>query len=138
MSSEDGASLSFQLQNLLTNIATRLGQMEGTVKTFMDNWARQDQLANDGRRILHERLDLVGRQIERVATDVQNIQQDVAELKKELDEDINPVIKSFEGIRHQKIGAKGVWAMIGAAVVATGSIVAFAVDRLMGLVFPKP
>lgn len=135
--SEDGG-VTYNLQNLLTNIASRLGQLEGTVKTFMENWARQDQLANDGRRIIHERLDLVGRQIERVATDVTNVQQDLAEIKKELDEEVGPVIKTFEGVRHQKIGAKGVWAMIGAAVVATGSIVAFAVDRLMGLVFPKP
>ena len=37
----------YNLPNLLTNLAVRVGQVEGTMKTFMDNWARQDQLAHD-------------------------------------------------------------------------------------------
>ena len=156
-------------QHLLNNVLMRLGQLDGTVKTFMDAWARQDQLANDGRRQIHERLDLLGRQVERVATDMQNVVQDVAELKKELDEEIHPVIKSsgrlisditvvqqglanikkeldeevgpavelFENSRQRKIGARGVWALIGGFLIAVASGVAFVADKALNYVLPK-
>ncbi len=117
--------------NILHNLAVRVGQLEGTVKTFMDNWTRQDQLAHESRRIMFDRLELIGKQIERIATDVENVQQDVAEMKKEIEEDITPSIEAVENRKHQQIGAKGVWALMGTAVVALASAIAFVADKVM-------
>ena len=36
----------YDSSNVLTNLAVRVGQLEGTLKTFMETWARQDQLAH--------------------------------------------------------------------------------------------
>lgn len=124
-------------QNILTNLAVRVGQLEGTLKTFMENWSQQDKLANDSRRTVYERLDLIGRQVERVATDVENIQQDVAELKKEIDEDVFPSIRKHDARAQQIIGARGVWALISGVAIAAASGLAWIADKFAGWFFPK-
>lgn len=124
--------------NILTNLAVRVGHLEGTVKTFMDNWARQDQLAHEGRRLTYERLELIGKQIDRIATDVAGVQQDVAELKKEVDEDVMPSIRTAEYNKQRKLGAKGVWAAIGGVVVAAASALAYIADKIASFFFAKP
>lgn len=122
----------YDLHNILTNLAARVGATEGTLRTFMENWTAQDKLAHDARRTVYERLDLIGRQVERVATDVENIQQDVAELKKEVDEDIFPSIKKYDARVHQAVGARGVWALIGGVAIAAVSGLAWLVDKAAG------
>lgn len=126
------------LTNIVSNLAVRVGQMEGTLKTFMDNWTRQDALAHEGRRLLYERVDLLSRQIERIATDVQNVVQDVAELKKEIEEDITPTIESVEESNQRKLGAKGVWALVAGAVFTLASGLAFVADKVASHIWPKP
>lgn len=129
--------LGFNLHNVLTNLATRVGSLEGAMKMFMENWQRQDQLAHDARKTLYDRVDLLSRQIERVATDVMNIVQDVAELKKEIEEDIAPKVESIEISKQRRIGATSVWAALGAAIVAVASALAFVVDKIANHLWPK-
>jgi hypothetical protein len=121
----------------LTNLAVRLGQLEGTVRTFMDAWARQDTIAHESRRVVYDRIELIGKQVDRVATDVQNIQQDVAELKKEIDEQVMPVIDASEERKHQRVGAKSVWALIGAVTIAAASAMAYIADKVAAYFVPK-
>jgi len=128
----------FNVHNLLTNLAVRVGQVEGTMKTFMDNWARQDQLAHDSRRVVYDRLELIGKQIDRVASDVMVIQQDVAELKKEIDDDILPTIETVEARKLRRAGANSVWAAIGAGLMMIASAMAYTADRIASYIFPKP
>ena len=129
---------SYSLHNLLTNLATRVGQLEGSMKTFMDNWARQDQLAHDGRRTVYERVELLSRQIERVAIDVQSVQQDVAEIKKEIDEEIAPNLRTTEAYRQRKDGARGVWILIGSGVMMGISALTYIVDKAIQFFTHKP
>jgi hypothetical protein len=121
----------WDLQNILANLAARVGQLEGSMKVFMDNWGRQDQLAHDGRRVMYDRLELLSNQINRIAVDVQNSQQDIAELRKEIEEQVMPTIDTVQNRRHQQAGAKSVWAMIGAGVVAFASALAYLADKLV-------
>lgn len=138
MSDHDPNHDYFSSANLITNLAVRVGSMEGTVRTFMDNWARQDQLAHEGRRLMNERLELIGKQIDRIATDVVNVQQDVAELKKEVDEDVMPSIRAEEFSKQRRLGAKGVWAIISAGAVAVASMLAYIMDKVASFFFAKP
>ena len=128
----------WQPSNILTNLAIRVGSLEGAVKTFMENWQRQDQLAHESRRLTYERLELIGKQIDRIATYVQNVQQDVAELKKEIDEDVMPPIQMMEQGKQQKLGAKGVWLLLGAASMAMLSAAAYVADKILSFIYPKP
>ncbi len=129
---------SVDLQQTLLNLLMRVGQLEGTLKTFMEQWSRQDSLAHESRRITFEKIDLLGKQVERVATDVQNVQQDVAELKKEIDEQIMPTVDHVKVRKHYAAGAKSVWAMIGAGVVMLASALAYIGDKIVSVVWPKP
>lgn len=116
--------------NILHNLAVRVGQLEGSVKTFMENWSRQDQIAHESRRVMYDRIDLIGKQVDRVATDVQNMQQDIAEMKKEVDERVMPVIETVKGQGHRSAGVKSVWAVIGAGVVMLASALAYVADKI--------
>ncbi len=127
----------YNLHNIMANLATRVGQMEGTIKTFMDNWARQDQLAHEGRRLLYDRVEMISKQVDRIATDVINVQQDVAEMKKEIEEEITPTIESVEKHKERAIGARGVWAMIAGACVAAASALAYIADKVAAHIWPK-
>ncbi len=128
----------YEIHNILANLANRVGQLEGTLKTFMDTWARQDQLAHSSRQVVQEHLNVLGKQIERVATDVQSVQQDVAEMKKEIDEQVMPTVDQVRMRKHYTAGRQSVWAMIGAGVVMLASALAYIGDRVVSLVFPKP
>lgn len=138
MSDEGSGTLSQQAQQLLINLAMRVGSLEGSLKTFMENWAIQDKLAHDARRTVYERLDLIGRQVERIATDVENVQQDVAELKKEVDEEVFPSIKKHELSVERSIGAKGVWAIVIGGTVSIISVFAYGAEKLFSYFFPRP
>lgn len=133
--SEDGGL--YNLQNVLTNLAVRVGQLEGTIKTFMENWAAQDRLAHDSRRTTYERIELLGRQIDRVASDVHGLQQDFAELKKEIDEEMKPVITGHEFNAQRNIGAKSVWGMIAGAIFALAGLLTWLGDKIATHVWPK-
>ncbi len=128
----------YNLTNIMSNLAVRVGQLEGTVKTFMDNWVRQDLLAHESRRVIFERLDLIGRQIERIATDVGNVQQDVAEMKKEIEEEINPTVEMVEKQRDRQTGARSVWVLVGSGILMAISAVTYVVDKAVTFFSHKP
>lgn len=112
------------------DIVGRLGDLEGTVRTFMKQWEMQDQTATSGRRVIHDRLELISNQVTRVATDVQNTQQDVGEMRKDIDEKVMPHVEAYRTERERKIGAKGVWAIVGGGAVAAASGLAYLADKL--------
>lgn len=129
---------SYSLHNIMTNLAARTGSLEGALKTFMENWTIQDKLAHDAQRITYERIDLLGRQLERIATDLENIKQDLAELKKEVDEKVMPTIDTWKLQKAQSLGARGMAVAIWGGAVVVISALAYAADRISGYLFPKP
>jgi oligoribonuclease (3'-5' exoribonuclease) len=120
------------------DIISRLGNLEGTVRTFMNQWMRQDQTAAAGRIVTHDRMALLTQQIDRMATDVQNVQQDVAELKNDIEDKIMPSVQSYEAAQQQKLGAKTVWAAIWAAAVAAVGTLAYMIDRAVSFLATRP
>lgn len=120
------------------DVVSRLGQLEGTVQTFMKQWEMQDTTATSGRRVIHDRLELVSNQIARVATDVQNTQQDVAEMRKDIDDKVMPQIEAYRIDKERKIGAKGVWALIWTGIAAVMSLAVYAINAIMSHLSGKP
>lgn len=114
----------------LHDLVGRLGQLEGTIRTFMQQWAGQEQNAQSSRRIMYERLELLSGQVNRVATDVQNMQQDIAEMRVDIDEKAMPVVESIRLERERKAGAKAVWVLIWGGALAGLSGLAWIVDKL--------
>lgn len=118
-------------ENILTNLAVRIGQLEGTLDVFMKTWRAQDDAAGLGRRVTHEKIELISLQVERLANDLRSVQQDIAELKQEVDEEIMPTVRVTQFARERRAGARSVWALIGGGVVALASAMAYLADKLM-------
>ena len=132
-----GEGSGYDLNNILTGLLTRVGQLDGAVKTFMENWAQQDKLAHESRRVVFDRLDLLGRQVDRIASDLEDVQQNLAGLKREFDEEAMPMVKAFQGELQRRIGAKGVWGIIIGAAITLGGFVTWLTDRVITHVWPK-
>lgn len=132
------SEVDYNLQNILTNLAVRVGQFEGTIETFMKQWRDQDTAANLGRQVLRERIELLSMQVERLANDLQSVQQDVAELKNEIDDDVMPKVRADELIRARNAGARGVLVMLWGGVVVIVSAMAYIADRVVAWYTHKP
>jgi hypothetical protein len=128
----------FQLQNILTNLAVRVGQLEGRLTEFMDRWKTQDEAASLGRSVTQSKIELLSLQMERLANDVQGMQQDLAELKKEVDEEVMPSVRVTEFARGRRAGSRTTLGMIYAGAVIVVSALAYIADRLMAWLMHKP
>ena len=118
--------------NILTNLAVRVGQLEGTLKAFMERWKDQDDAASLGRRVTHEKIELLSIQVRQLSTDLANVQQDIAELKNEVDEEIMPSVEAYENAQHRRLGAKSVWGFVWAAAVGFVGMLAYIAERVIG------
>lgn len=113
------------------DINMRLGQLEGTLRTFMQTWRDQDTAANLARRVTHEKQELMMLQVNRISTDVQNVQQDVAELKNEIDDKVMPVVETVKAEQARRLGVRSVWALIVGGVMTILSALAYIADRII-------
>ncbi len=104
----------------------------------MDNWRNQDSAASAGRRVVYEKVDSLSAQIGRIANDVNNVQQDIAELKKEVEEKAMPVVDAIIAEQERKTGAKGVWILIGSGVMMAVSALTYVVDKAVTFFSHKP
>ena len=120
----------------LHELAIKVGLLEGTLRTFMETWRDQDTAAALGRRVTHEKMELQAMQIGRLAVDVQNVQQDEAEMKHEIEEKDMPVIDAVEAEQAQRAGARKVWAWIAGAAAMVVSALAYVVDKLAAKFWP--
>jgi len=118
-------------QDELNVIQRALGVVEGTLRGLMDQWGRQEAEAARMRQENNQKLELLSRQVERLSSDLHNVQQDVAEMRNDYEDRINPALNTAEAERNQRIGSRTVWALFatGAATVLTS--IGYVVDRLI-------
>ena len=92
-----------------------IGDLEATVRNMTATWTQQESNASAGRRVLHEKMD--------------SIKKDVAELKGRVDNvasalaEIEPAVKEFKIQRERAIGARnfGRWIWGGMLTAAGGA-----------------
>lgn len=128
----------YNLHNILSNLATRVGEMEGLLKAFREQWRDQDAAANLHRSVTHGKIELLTLQIERLANDIMHLQQDFAEFKEEVDVEVMPHIITGKYARERKAGAKAVLVGVYGGVVVLISSLAYIADRLVGWLLHKP
>lgn len=128
----------YDLRNILTNLSVRVGKFEGKIEQFMEQWRQQDTAAGLSRQVTQQRLELLSTQVDRLANDLLHMQQDLAELKNDIDEEVMPVIRLSEFARERKAGARAVMATFWAGLVIVISALAYAADKLVSYLFPRP
>lgn len=129
---------SYDDRNILTNLAVRVGQLEGVIKTFMERWKDQDDAASLGRRVTHEKIELISMQVERLSNDLQHLQQDFAEFRNEVDDEIMPVVRTSEFAAQRKAGARAVLLSMYGGLVVLISALAYIADRAVAWLTHKP
>lgn len=127
----------YNLQNILTNLAVRVGEMEGLLKAFREQWRDQDSAANLSRRVTHESIQLLSLQVERLANDIMHLQQDFAEFKNEVDDEVMPHILTGKYARERKAGAKAAIGAVYAGLIVLISALAYIADRVVSVFWPK-
>jgi hypothetical protein len=137
-STESNAGAGMTDSERLYDIVSRLAALEGTLRTFMETWRDQDTAAGLARRVVHERLELQGLQIDRVAKDVLNVQQDVAELKNDIEDTITPTINAVKAKEQRSIGARSILAMLWTGVTAVLATFAYMAERLVSYLTTRP
>lgn len=133
----DGSAGDYSLQNILTNLAVRVGQMEGLLKAFREQWSNQDSAASLSRRVLSDEIRLLALQVERLSIDLQNVQQEVAELKNEIDDEITPNILVGKYAHERRAGARAAVAGIYAGAIVLISALAYIADRAVAYLTHK-
>lgn len=128
----------YNLHNILTNLAVRVGEMEGLLKAFREQWRDQDAAANLHRSVTHGKIELLTLQVERLANDIMHLQQDFAEFKNEVDDEVIPFITVGKYARERKAGARAVLVGIYGGIVILISSLAYVADRLVGWLLHKP
>jgi len=128
----------YNLHNILTNLATRVGEMEGLLKAFREQWRDQDTAAGLSRRVTHESINLLTLQVERLANDIMHLQQDFAEFKEEVDAEVMPHILTGKYAKERKAGARAAIGAVYAGMIVLISALAYIADRLVGWLTHKP
>jgi hypothetical protein len=120
------------------DILSRLGEIEGTLRTFMQTWRDQDTAAQLGRRVNSEKMELQSLQIDRIAKDVLGLQQDIAEMKNQIEDKVMPTVNDIEAKKQRAIGAKSLLAMLWTGVTAVLATFAYMAERLITYFTTRP
>lgn len=93
------------LQSALFDLSHQVGSLRATVDTVLDIWKSQEANATTGRRELHQKMEVLSREVailsakvERIDNKVETVIADVAGLK--------PSVQSFENAKQQVAGAR--------------------------------
>lgn len=114
-------------QIALRDLSGKVGALDATVKTLLEIWKNQETSASMGRRVLHEKLEVVSKEVstlngkvERLDDKVETVISDVAVLA--------PSVKAFDNARQQAKGAqtlgKIIWGLIGLGGLGAGWVLA--------------
>lgn len=98
------------------DMSRAVGALEGTVKNMADQWARQEEAATVGRRVLHEKLDEVKETQTKTTAGLQQLTEEFTILK--------PAIKAFQKKQDEAEGMKNLgkilWLGMGGAATVIG------------------
>jgi hypothetical protein len=100
------------------DIDRALGELQGSLRNFQQNWQEQDRRAAQGRRELYQEFSLLKDRISRMSADVENLAVDVREMQ--------PAVRDWVIVKAQGIGASAAASWIGRALLlAAGGLLTF-------------
>jgi hypothetical protein len=112
-------------------VAQALGDLQGTVRSMAEQWRRQDENANVGRRAVYERLEDLSRKMVTVAAKLDGVTQDVAELRNEIEVEIMPTIEAAKIAAAKQSGAMSAGKIVWAFMAGIAGAIGFAVHEML-------
>ncbi len=114
----------------MTDVARALGDLEGTVRSLQDQWRRQEEAAAAGRRVLHDKFDAMTIQVHNLTGVAYGVQQDLAEIKNEIDEKVMPSINAYALDKSRQSGMVDMGKLIWAGVIGICTLTGFAIHEI--------
>lgn len=116
-------------------LTSAVGELSGLVKGMAQQWAMQENHASAGRAIIHEKIDALTREIGSISGEVRMVTQDVAELKNDVETNIQPAIVAYNiKLARQEGHGEGVaWSakLFWAMIIGLASAVGFAIHEML-------
>lgn len=114
------------------NILLRaFGNLEGTVASMATQWRAQEKAATESRRNLYEKFEeLLGR-VSALSNNIGNVQQDVAELKNDIETKIMPSIEAYTIKQAEKRGAQNMGKLLWVGLLALVSAASYGIHQLL-------
>ena len=112
-------------------VARALGDLEGTVRSMSEQWRRQDESANVGRRAVYERLEKLSQQVVAMSANLDGVTQDVAELKNDIEAEVMPTIDAVKMAAAKQLGALWAGKIFWAFLVGLAGVLGFAIQYFM-------
>jgi hypothetical protein len=109
--------------NEVDRISRSLGQLEGALKSFQENWQEQDRRAAEGRRLLYGKFEEIQTDVIDLTHKVANVMSDVAAMK--------PAVENWVASKNWALGAKAAALGIGTAAGAVVAAAAWMVEHLL-------
>lgn len=112
------------------------GNLEGTVASMATQWREQERHASDGRKHLHDKFEELLGKVLVLSNTVNNVQQDVAELKNDIETKVMPPIAESKEKQAEKRGARHVGKMLWVGALAMVSAASYGIHQLISWLFP--
>lgn len=112
-------------------VAQALGDLQGTVRSMQEQWRRQEENANIGRRAVYDRLEDLSRKVEAMTSKLDGQIQDVAELKNEIETEVMPTIDAVRLAAAKQSGAMWASKVFWSFMVGIAGTVGFAVHEML-------
>ena len=112
-------------------VARALGDLEGTVRSMSDQWRRQDESANVGRRAVYERLEKLSQQVVAMSANLDGVTQDVAELKNDIEAEVMPTIDAVKMAAARQLGALWAGKIFWSFMVGVAGAIGFGVHEML-------
>lgn len=114
-----------------TDVARALGDLEGTVRSLQAQWERQENAAVAGRKALYEKFEAMTTQVQRIDGRVEDVQQDVAEIKKDMDEKVMPAIDAYALDNARRAGWLDSGKLLWAGIIGACTLIGFVIHELL-------
>jgi hypothetical protein len=111
-------------------IAQALGDVQGTVRSMMEQWRRQEDTASAGRKALYEKFEGVSAELAKVGAKLDGVTQDVAEVKESIETKVMPTIDAYKLDVAHRGGAWATGKIIWALILALCTAVGFAIHEV--------
>lgn len=119
-----------QVSAEIGGLKANVENLRKSVETMVSTWQMQEQNATAGRRVIHDKLDLVQKEVTGLSAEVKEISKDFTEIK--------PAINEFKSQREQQIGAKKLGARLVGALTLGAGAVGWGIHEAFNWIKPHP
>ena len=113
------------------SVARALGDLQGTVRGMAEQWRRQDDNANVGRRGVYDRLEKLSHQMSSMSTNLEGVTQDVAELKNDIKTEVMPTIEAVKMAAAKQSGALWAGKIFWSFMIGIAGAIGFAIHEAL-------